>query len=159
MESVNDIIAEMESLGDKWTADPGRTTMECMGLIIWQLARRLKAACECERESALAAPPRNCDLFTEAREAEKAFDNFCAEARTGKCNPAECPLPRHTGAGSCLLAWLFAPANSVALPPSPEAPNQRPVRMFAHTREEADADNRDANHASARNCDIYGEKP
>ena len=42
--------------------------------------------------------------------------------------------------------------DSVALPPFPEAPSVRPVRMFAHTREEADEENRadtvrDANHA------------
>lgn len=42
--------------------------------------------------------------------------------------------------------------DSVALPPLFEMPNIRPVRMFAHTREEAEEENRadtvrDANHA------------
>lgn len=57
---------------------------------------------------ALAMSARNCDRFKTAAEAEKAFDNFCAKSRTGKCSPATCAIPRNTGAGSCLLAWLFA---------------------------------------------------
>ncbi len=58
--------------------------------------------------SALSAPARNCDLYKTAREAEKAFDDFCLESLHGKCKPGDCNLPRNTGAGSCLLAWLFA---------------------------------------------------
>ena len=61
-------------------------------------------------KSALAAPPRNCDRFATAVEADKAFNGFCAAERTGKCKPAECMLPSGTGATSCQLAWLFAPA-------------------------------------------------
>lgn len=66
----------------------------------------LREACD----AALSAPPRNCDRFRTADEAENAFNEFCAAERTGKCKPAECSLPSGTGAKSCQLAWLFATA-------------------------------------------------
>ena len=60
--------------------------------------------------TALTAPARNCDRFRTAKEAESAFDTMCTQKRTGKCNPLDCPVPSHTGAESCEVAWLFAPA-------------------------------------------------
>lgn len=154
MESMNDIIAEMKSLGDKWTADPGWTTMECTGLIIWQLARRLEAAWEreggsvtdCNRSvgnaaairsalvrivnwfdeggwdegaeeemdsmleaanTALAKPPRNCDVGT-AEEQFKCYLAFChSESRGCKHCPAN--RTRVRGTSNCDLAWAQMP--------------------------------------------------
>ena len=60
--------------------------------------------------AALSAPARNCDRFKTAKEAEAGFDAFCAEVREGKCNPRDCSLPKSSGATSCLVAWLLAPA-------------------------------------------------
>lgn len=60
--------------------------------------------------AALSAPPRNCDRFRTAKDAETAFDAMCAQKRIGKCIPLGCPVPSHTGAESCEVAWLFAPA-------------------------------------------------
>ena len=50
-ESVLDVLAEMFELGDKWCGDESRTKIECMGLIVHQLARRIKEALD--RESKL----------------------------------------------------------------------------------------------------------
>ena len=71
------------------------------------LAEEIDALCG----NALAAPPRNCDLYKTARDAEDAFDDFCIWARIGHCEPAKCTLPKDHGAGSCFTAWLFAPAS------------------------------------------------
>lgn len=60
--------------------------------------------------AALAAPARNCDLFSDARAAESSFDAFCLKMKSARCMPALCKLPSNTGAQSCLVAWLFASA-------------------------------------------------
>ena len=51
---------------------------------------------------------RNIEKYHTAAEAEAAFDKFCLKSRTGRCRPWACPLPRDTGASSCLVAWLFS---------------------------------------------------
>ncbi len=84
--------------------------------VLWVIDRMnaalIDGKMECEEtidkcKSALSEPPRNCDRFRTADEADKAFNEFCAAERTGKCKPAECSLPSGTGAKSCQLAWLF----------------------------------------------------
>ena len=59
-------------------------------------------------KAALAAPARNCEKYETAKDAEAAFDNFCMKTKHGVCKPYSCSLPQKTGAGSGLLAWLFA---------------------------------------------------
>ena len=60
-------------------------------------------------ETALAAPPRNCDRFATVDEARKAHEAICE--KYGKCHNG-CPLnnEEHYSAFDCFEAWLFAPA-------------------------------------------------
>ena len=59
-------------------------------------------------ETALAAPPRNCDRFATVDEARKAHEAICE--KYDECR--HCPLnnEEHYGAFDCFEAWLFAPA-------------------------------------------------
>ena len=49
-ETAIDVLAEMFELGDKWCADKSLTKTECMGLIVFRLARRIKEALDRESE-------------------------------------------------------------------------------------------------------------
>ena len=59
-------------------------------------------------ETALAAPPRNCDRFATVDEARKAHEAICE--KYDECR--HCPLnnEEHYSAFDCFEAWLFAPA-------------------------------------------------
>lgn len=59
--------------------------------------------------AALAAPPRNCDLYATVDEARKAHEAICE--KYVKCHNG-CPLnnEEHYSAFDCFEAWLFAPA-------------------------------------------------
>jgi len=49
-ETIADIVAELQRCSDKWIDDKAKTTMECLGLIAIQSARRIEAAWKRERE-------------------------------------------------------------------------------------------------------------
>jgi hypothetical protein len=49
-ETIADIVVELQRCGDKWTDDKAKTTMECLGLIAIQFARRIEAAWKRERD-------------------------------------------------------------------------------------------------------------
>jgi len=59
--------------------------------------------------AALAAPPRNCDLYTTVDEARAAHEAICE--KYVKCHYG-CPLnnEENYSAFDCFEAWLFAPA-------------------------------------------------
>ena len=59
-------------------------------------------------ETALAAPPRNCDRFATVDEARKAHEAICE--KYDECR--HCPLnnEEHYCAFDCFEAWLFAPS-------------------------------------------------
>ena len=65
-------------------------------------------------EAALSAPPRNCDRFRTAEEAESAFVEFCARASSGKVPNWRCSITcgyiDPSDWVTCCIKWLFAPA-------------------------------------------------
>lgn len=111
---------------EKWRRDAGNAAAlrEALELCVREMCAYCRAeaamtmpgkecfyGCEALRvaKSALAAPPRNCDRYRTEKEAEAAFDRFCAKARDGECKPWECPL-KSTGGKYCYVAWLLATA-------------------------------------------------
>lgn len=61
--------------------------------------------------AALAAPPRNCDLYATAEEATAAFARMCAARGTvGAVACVDCPYSGKGRMSRCRTNWLFAPA-------------------------------------------------
>jgi len=108
------IVREIQERGDGKSACNARVMRNALekvkhlfdGRLMFQPAIR---ACHEAVNAALAAPPRNCDLYANAEEAEKVFRRWCMNWN----NYHGCMTCRIFDVGrklSCFQSWLFAPA-------------------------------------------------
>lgn len=78
----------MFCFGDQCTACNGAD--ELMGVVV----------------SALAEPPRNCDIYTTSEEADRAITEHCSKmAETGECVKS---CPHREAKGGCAFGWLLS---------------------------------------------------
>lgn len=56
--------------------------------------------------NAIAAPARNCDIYTTSEEADRALTEYCSKmAETGECVKS---CPYREAKGGCAFGWILA---------------------------------------------------